>query len=300
MSNPVFGSSSVFADPVKRRGNKKEDRQQTTSQADPYAGSQQGAYGAGSGAYSAAPAAASLNQMYDSPSATSVDTGRLTYDDVIMKTGGLLALLVVVAALTWVSFDAMPNLYIAGAIIGFVLAMVNIFKKKISPGLIIAYAIAEGVFVGGLSAMLNSVFPGVALQAVLATAITFGVTLALFKSGKIRASAKATKIFMVAMLGYLAFSLVNVGVMVFGSSNSAWGLRSDVEVFGMPLGVVVGVVAVIIAAYALVLDFDSIQRGVTQGAPAQFAWKAAFGLIVTLVWLYVEFLRIFAILAGRD
>lgn len=284
MSNPVFGASPVFADPVKRRG--KQQRQ--PAQADPYA---------------APPAASTLDQMYQAPSATTVDTGRLTYDDVIMKTGGLIALLIVVAGATWVAFDAMPMLYIAGAIVGFVLAMVNIFKKKISPGLITAYVVAEGVFLGGLSAMLNSIYPGVAIQAFLATVITFAVTLVAFKSGKIRVSAKSTKIFMIAMLGYFAFSLVNVGIMIFGSgaaASSAWGLRSGVEVFGMPLGVVIGVLAVVLAAYSLVLDFDSIKRGVEQGAPAKFAWKAAFGLIVTLVWLYVEFLRIFAILAGRD
>lgn len=312
MSNPVFGSSAVFADPVKRRGNKKNQQDQQTPQNQQQAPSQQGAYGAprtnpysagqqqnpyGAPAHGAAPSAAGMNQMYNAPSATPVDTGRLTYDDVIMKTGGLIALLIVVAAATWVAYDAMPYLYIVGAIVGFGLALVNIFKKKISPGLITAYAIAEGVFVGGLSAMLDGIYPGVALQAVLATAITFGVTLGLFKSGKIRASAKATKIFMVVMLGYVAFSLVNVGIMMFGSNDSAWGLRSSVTVFGIPLGVIVGVLAVILAAYSLVLDFDSIQRGVQQGAPAKFAWKAAFGLIVTLVWLYVEFLRIFALLS---
>lgn len=311
MSNPVFGSTAAFADPVKRRGNKGQN-QQETAQTDPYARPNAyeptSAYAEPSaqpqhGSAPATAGAAGLNHMYNAPSATPVDTGRLTYDDVIMKTGGLLALLVVVAAATWTVADAMPSLYIFGAIIGFVLALVNIFGKTIRPGLIVAYAVAEGVFVGGLSAMLNSIFPGVALQAVIATVITFGVTLALFKSGKIRASAKATKIFMVAMLGYLAFSLVNVGMMIFGSSDAAWGMRSStLTILGIeiPLGVLIGVVAVILAAYSLVLDFDSIERGVQQGAPAKFAWKAAFGLIVTLVWLYVEFLRIFSILAGRD
>ncbi len=319
MSNPIFGSSAVFADPVKRRGNRQQSQQQsqqhTATSGNPYAphaAQQQNPYAPNAGqqnagqqpAYGrspapATPAAAGLNQMYSAPSATPVNTGRLTYDDVIMKTGGLLALLVLVAAVTWAAFDALPYLYVAGALIGFVLALVNIFRKKISPPLIVAYTVAEGVFVGGISAMLNTVYPGVALQAVLATVITFSVTLALFKSGKIRASAKATKIFMVAMLGYVAFSLVNVGMMIFGSNDAAFGLRSQ-EVGGIPLGVIIGVLAVILAAYSLVLDFDSIERGVKQGAPAKFAWKAAFGLIVTLVWLYIEFLRIFSLIAGRN
>lgn len=269
MSNPVFGSSNVFADPVKRRGDKAP----------------------------ATPDAGTLDQMYAAPSATPVQTGRLTYDDVIMKTGGLLALLVVVAGATWL---LAPQLYIVGAIVGFVLAMVNIFKKQPSPALITAYAVAQGVFLGGLSAVLDAVYPGVALQALLATAVTFGATLVLFTSGKVRATPKLTRIFLVAMVGYLAFSLVNLGIMIFGSNDAAWGLRTSVTIMGMPLGVVIGVVAVLLAAYSLVIDFDAIQRGVREGAPAKFAWTAAFGLIVTLVWLYVEFLRIFAILSGRD
>ncbi|MGO1316460.1 MAG: Bax inhibitor-1/YccA family protein [Cellulomonadaceae bacterium] len=280
MSNPVFGSNDVFADPVQRRGRKQ-------APANPYASTP-------------TPDAGTLDQMYAAPTATPRDTGRLTYDDVIVKTGGLLALLVVVAAATWMTFDAAPGLYIVGAIVGFVLAMVNIFKKQPSPALITAYTVAQGVFLGGLSASLDRIYPGVALQALLATTVTVAVTLLLFTSGKVRATPKATKIFLVLMLSYLAFSLVNLGIMIFGSSDAAWGLRTSVTVFGIPLGVVLGIVAVLLAAYSLVLDFDSIQRGVREGAPAKFAWTAAFGLIVTLVWLYVEFLRIFAILAGRD
>ena len=274
MSNPVFGSSGVFADPSSRRG---------------------------SGPVAGQPVdAPTLEQMYQAPTATTRDTGRLTYDDVIMKTGGLLALLAVVAAGTWMVSDTMPYLYIIGAIVGFVLAMVNIFKKQPSPALITAYAVAEGVFVGGLSALLDRAYPGVAMQALLATAVTFAVTLFAFKSGKVRVTPKANKIFMIAMLSYLAFSLVNVGLMIFGGTDSAWGLRSGVEVFGIPLGVLIGALAVLLGAYSLVVDFDGIERGVRQGAPAKFAWTAAFGLIVTIVWLYVEFLRIFAILQGRD
>ena len=276
MSNPVFGSNATFSDPaIKRRGQKN------------------------SAPYAPVSTPGQLDAMYNSPAATTVDTGRLTYEDVIMKAGGLIALLVVVAAGAWVTHEALPGLYIVGAIVGFVLAMVNIFKKAPSPALIVAYTIAEGVFLGGLSAMLDRLYPGVALQALLATGITFAVTLFACKSGKIRASAKATKIFTIIMLSYFAFSLINVGVMIFGSGGNQWGLRGG-EIFGFKLGVIIGIVAVCLAAYSLVLDFDSIQRGVIQGAPKKFAWTAAFGLIVTLVWLYVEFLRIFAILSGRD
>lgn len=274
MTNPVFGSNQVFKDPVQRRG--RQVGPQTP--VDP----------------------STLENMYAMPSATAVQTGRLTYDDVIVKAGGLIALLVVVAGLTWVATPTMPALWIVGAVVGFVLALVNIFKKTPSPALITAYTVAEGMFLGGLSAILNAVYPGVAMQALVATVVTFGVVLVGFRSGKLRTSPKLTRIFMIAMLSYFAFSLVNVGIMIFGSSDAAWGLRSSVSIGGIPLGVVIGVLAVLLASYSLVMDFEAIERGVVQGAPRSFAWTAAFGLIVTLVWLYTEFLRIFALLSGRD
>ena len=99
----------------------------------------------------------------------------------------------------------------------------------------------------------------------------------------------------VAMGGYLLFSVVNFALMVTGVIDQPWGLRS-VEVFGIPLGLIVGLVAVVLAAISLAMDFEAIQRGVEQGLPTRYAWAGAFGLVVTLVWLYLEFLRILAIL----
>ena len=119
------------------------------------------------------------------------------------------------------------------------------------------------------------------------------MTLALFASGKIRASARATKIFMIAMIGYLVFSLLNL-VLSFTGIVDGGGLRSGW------LGVAIGVLVVIMAAYSLVLDFDMVQQGVRNGAPRKFGWQAAFGIMVTVVWLYVEILRIIAILRGSE
>ena len=140
----------------------------------------------------------------------------------------------------------------------------------------------------------------------MATLSVVGVTLALFASGKVRASKRATKIFMIAMLGYLVFSLINVVMMMFGAfsgPNSAgpFGMGSQPSfLFGIPWGVLIGVLVVIMAAYSLVLDFDSIQSGVRNGAPRQMAWLGAFGIMVTVVWLYVEILRIIAIARGSN
>lgn len=277
MSNPVFTSSRAFRDPVQQRGH-----------------SAQG-FGDGSAA-----SAATLESMYSQPAATPVQTNRITYDDVIVKTGGLLALVVVLAAISWQVAPSMPGLYIGGAIIGFVLALVNIFKRTPSPALIMGYAAAQGVFLGGLSFFLDQFYPGVAMQALIATVVTFVVVLLGFKSGKLRTSPKLTKMFFIAMISYAAFSLVNLGIMLFGSNDAAWGLRSSVEIAGLPLGVIIGALAVLLASYSLVMDFEQIKHGVEVGAPRNLAWTFAFGLVVTLVWLYVEFLRIFAILSGRD
>jgi len=143
----------------------------------------------------------------------------------------------------------------------------------------------------------------VAPQAVLGTFCVFAVTLALFKSGKVRATPKAMKFFMIAMLGYLVFSLVNLALMMFGVLDNQWGARGmDISIMGIsiPLGVLIGLVAIGLAAFSLIMDFTSIEEGVRAGVDARYSWTAAFGLTVTLIWLYVEILRVLAILRGND
>lgn len=279
MSNPVFNNSDIFRDPRARRG-----RNQGGTAVRP---GQAAGYGA-AGAQTID--AVSLDKMYEAPAATTAQTGRLTYDDVIVKTGGLLALLVVVAAAT---YAFAPGLWVVGMIVGLVLGLVNAFKRNPSPLLITAYAVAEGVFVGGISKFYESAFgAGLVPQAVLATVAVFASALVLFRSGKVRVTPKFTRFLIIGLVGYVAFSLLNL-VLAFVFPGEMFGpLR------GGFLGVVVGLVAVGLAAMSLIMDFDSIKRGVEQGAPAKFAWSAAFGLIVTLVWLYLELLRLLAILRG--
>ena len=236
-----------------------------------------------------------LDEIYNRSSAPA-EGETMTVENTIVKTVISFILLLAGAAIGWISAPAVPLLWIGAAIVAFVLALVNIFKKEPSAPLILAYAVAEGVFIGGISAFYEAMWPGVVVQAVIATLVVVGVTLALFASGKIRASAKATKVFLIAMVGYLVFSLVNVGIMIFGGAGgNPWGLRGSVEIFGIPLGVILGVFVVILAAYSLVLDFDFIQRGVNNKAPAKYGWTGAFGIMVTVVWLYLELLRMFAI-----
>lgn len=259
-----------------------------------------------------AAAQAQLEGMYAAPAAGAIETDRMSVEDTVWKTVGLFAILVVTAAAGWIwtmssvtPLNPSPNLapWLIGMIGGFVLSLAVIFgsRKKVRPVLIFAYAAFEGLFVGGISAFFEFLYPGIVVQATLATLTVVGVTLALFASGKVRASKRATKIFMIAMIGYLVFALINIGLMLFNVpiAGGAFGLYS-MKVFGIPLGLIIGVFVVIMAAYSLVLDFDQIQQGVRNGAPRQYAWLGAFGIMVTVVWLYVEILRILAILRGSN
>ncbi|UNX55612.1 Bax inhibitor-1/YccA family protein [Georgenia sp. TF02-10] len=291
MSNPVFEKSPYFGQNAQRTpagypaypgyvpdGGRPAARQPAPSQPGLAAGE-----------------VADLERAYRQPPAAPADTGRMTYDDVIVKTGLVLAVIVLAGAAHWV---AGPNvaLTMGGALVGLVLGLVNSFKREPSKGLILAYAAAEGVFLGGISAVFNAQWEGIVLQAVIGTAATFAAALFLFKSGTVRVTPKLTRIVLVALVGYALFSLVNVVLMLTGASADPWGLRTGVELMGIPLGVFIGVFAVGLAAVCLIMDFDAIKRGVDAGVPGRFAWSAAFGLAVTLVWLYLEFLRLLAIL----
>jgi uncharacterized YccA/Bax inhibitor family protein len=271
MANPIFDNSPVFQDPVQRRGQKG-----TPANA--------GVTYATTGA--AATDAASLEALYGSPAATTRETGRMTYDDVIVRTAGLLAVLVVVGAATWVFA---PGLWWIGAIVGLVLGLVNAFRREPSPGLIVLYAAFEGMFLGGLSKFYEEQWNGIVGQAVLATLSVFAVSLVLFKSGKVRVTDKFRRTVLLGLIGYCLFSLVNLVVWLFNPGSVFGPLRSGW------LGIAVGLIAVGLAAASLIIDFDSIKRGVDKGVPAKLAWVAAFGLVVTLIWLYLELLRILAI-----
>jgi uncharacterized YccA/Bax inhibitor family protein len=293
MSNPVFSRSDVFGEPRRtgaagaRRGGTATYPNQTPAYGTP---PQPGQYGA---AGQQAMDASQLDAMYESPSATTADTKRMTYDDVIIKTGGLLALLVVVAAATWtlVPRPMLGVVMIVGLIGGLVLGLVNAFKRNPSPALIVAYTVFEGAFLGAISLMYNQIADGAVWQAVLGTASVFAVSLFLFRSGKVRVTPKFTRWLMFALLGYALFSLINFVLMMTGVLDG-FGMRNG------PIGVIVGLVAVGLAAASLIVDFDSIKRGVEAGVPAKMAWAAAFGLLVTLIWLYLELLRLVTIISS--
>jgi len=238
-----------------------------------------------------------LEQMYDAPPAGPIQTGRVTYDDVVVKTLGLFVVLVAAAAGSWFLTRGNPALlmplWIGGALLGFGVALAVIFMKTISAPLIVLYALLEGVFLGAFSQVMEQRWPGIVMTAVVATLCTFAGMLAGYRFGIVKVTSRSRRIFGMAMIGYLLYSVVNVVALMFGWT-SGWGFNSS----GL-LGIGISLLGVGLAAYALAIDFDDIGNAVRAGMPEKVSWKLAFGLIVTLVWLYLEILRLLAVLRGN-
>ena len=238
-----------------------------------------------------------LQKLHDLSSPNTVAEPAMTVQGTLTRSLLSFVVLLIGGAVGWFLVASNPTIAVGvfaiSGIAAFVLAMVNIFKREPSPALILLYALFEGGLIGGLSQMYNSLWSGIVIQAVLGTGLVIGVTLALFASGKIRASARATRVWLIAMIAYLIMSLVNVMLVWFVPGMNPWGI-GGISVFGIPLGVIIGILVVLMCAYSLVLDFDMVQRGVANEAPRKYEWTGAFSIMVTVVWLYLEILRILA------
>jgi uncharacterized YccA/Bax inhibitor family protein len=224
----------------------------------------------------------SLEATYAAPAASSLRTGRMTMDDVVMRTATLFAVLVAVGAFAWGANS--PGLALVGFLGGFVLAMVNSFSKKVRVPLVIAYAAAQGLALGTISRIYNEAYSGIVGQAVIGTLCAFGGILVAYRSGKIRVTPKFTRIMVGALIGYLVFGIITMFTGFPGGST----------------GLLIAVAGVALATFFLVLDFDQIERTIAAGAPQQESWRMAFGLMVTIVWLYMEVLRLLSILRNSD
>ncbi|PID98377.1 MAG: Bax1 inhibitor-like family protein [Actinobacteria bacterium] len=238
---------------------------------------------------------AEAEAAYRAPAADAVDRGRMTYDDVLVKSGIAFGVLFIGATIGWFAAAVSPAagalVMGAGFLVAFILAMVNIFGSTIRPALILAYAAFEGLALGAISAFMEFSQPGIVIQALLATAAVFGVTLLLFTSGKVRNSPKLARFTLISLVGILVYRLLNFVLVLTGVLSTPRGF-DDVTIFGIPLGVAVGVLAVLVGAASLIQDFDQIKRGVEMGAPAKFAWACTFAVMVTVVWMYLEILRL--------
>jgi uncharacterized YccA/Bax inhibitor family protein len=232
---------------------------------------------------------AALENLYNSPAASSLRTGRMTIDDVVTRTAILFAVLVTVGAGAW-TLNLGGGALMLGFIGGLVLAMVNIFSKTVKPALVIAYAAFQGLALGTLSNMYNTVYDGIVGQAILVTISAFAAMLFAYKSGRIRVTPKFTKVLMTALLGYFVLAMVSLVGSFFGASLYNIG----------GLGLILAAGGMVLASFFLILDFDQIQNSINAGVPQTESWRAAFGLMVTIVWLYMEVLRLLSILRGND
>lgn len=250
-----------------------------------------------------APSADALNHQFGMPAASADQMGRMSVEDTIAKSAVLFGIVLVTAIANWLITMAQPTLGLTLAIVGSFAALITglvlAFSKKVRVSAVMIFAVSEGFLVGGYSAYLEAYFPGVVVQAVLATFVVVGVTLALFTSGKVRTSPKLTKFFMIAGLSYLVFSLINFGLMVFNVTDNPLGMRG-VEIFGIPLGVFLGIFAVVMGAYLLISDFEFIQQGSRNGAPRVYGWLGAYALVSSVVYIYLELLRLIAIMRSND
>jgi len=224
----------------------------------------------------------------------------MTVRGTINKFGVMFLMLLGAASFTWSLFykgvNVMP--WMMGSMIGgLVLALVMIFKKEWSPYLALGYALCEGLFLGAISAFFDYAFresyPGIIMQAVLLTFGTAGAMYALYAFRIIRATNTFKKIVITATAGIAIFYLIAMVLRLFGVEMP---YLHDNGVIG--IGISVFIVA--IAALNLILDFDMIEQGAAHGAPKYFEWYSAFGLMVTIVWLYLEILRLLSKLASRD
>jgi uncharacterized YccA/Bax inhibitor family protein len=231
------------------------------------------------------PSVAQLEDIYRAPRA-------LTLDDVVMKTGLLLALVVATGAVGWLA-DVGPGLVAGAALLGLGLALVNIFKKQVSPPLVLAYAACEGVFLGAISHAYNDAYHGIALQAAVGTSAIFGAVLWAYASGKLRATPRFTKVVVGAFVGLFALLIVNVLASLIGGGDGL-GLRS-----GGAMSILFSLAFITVGSLTFVLDFDQAQRLVEARVDEREAWRVAFGLVVGLVWLYLEVLRLLSYLNRR-
>ena len=221
----------------------------------------------------------------------------MTIQGTVNKSFLLVALVVLGASYTWkMMLDqsaGMMIFVIGGAIGGFITALITVFKKTWSPYTAPLYAILQGLFLGGISAMFNASFPGIVIQAV---ALTFGTLFALlfaYKSGLIKVT-ENFRLGVVAATGGIA--IVYLLSFVLGM----FGINIGFMHSNGPIGIIISLVIVVVAALNLVLDFDFIETGAKQGAPKYMEWYASFGLMVTLVWLYLEMLRLLSKISSRN
>jgi uncharacterized YccA/Bax inhibitor family protein len=218
----------------------------------------------------------------------------MTVDDVVVKTIALLGILGVSATAVWVLVpDSLLGLAaIGGAIVGLVLGLIISFSRMANPALVVAYAIAEGALVGGVSKLYETRWDGIVLQAVTATFGVFFLMAILYKIRALRATPRFVRGLVAAMAGIFAVIVVDLILRLFDINT---GLRD-----GSPLAIGFSLVIIVVAALSFILSFHEVEEGVRMGLPQRYSWVASFGILVSLIWLYLEMLRLISYFQGDD
>jgi uncharacterized YccA/Bax inhibitor family protein len=243
------------------------------------------------------------SKSFTNTSSANTDVSAIDYNETMTVSGTinksfiLLGLLVATSLITWnlVSNGYNPIvLTIGGAIIGLILVVVASFKPQLSNYLAPAYALFEGLFIGGISAFFEMSYPGIVTQAVGGTFVTFIVCFLLYKYNIVKVTEKFKSVVVAATLAIMAYYLITwIGSMIFSSFQ-------PVHYGNSLMSIGISVFVIVIAALNLFLDFDQIEKGAQEQMPKYMEWFSAMGLMVTLVWLYIEFLRLLSKIASRD
>ncbi|GHB12924.1 MULTISPECIES: Bax inhibitor-1/YccA family protein [Streptomyces] len=292
-SNPVFSRRGFSRDNGYAGFNAAPQAGAPAAGANPYA------QGTAANPYATNPYAQQDTQ-YGAPQAPA-RSGAMTIDDVVTRTAMTLGTVVLTAALSWAllpvdeaNLGTSYGIAIGAALVAFVFAMIQSFKRKPSPAIILAYAAFEGVFLGVISSAVSTyISPGTVMQAVMGTMCVFAGVLIAYKMRWIRVTRRFYGFVMAAAMGFVLLMMVNLLFSVFGGGDGL-GFRSG------GLGILFGVIGIILGACFLALDFKQVEDGVNYGAPREESWLAAFGLTLTLVWIYLEMLRLLSILNGDD
>lgn len=218
-----------------------------------------------------------------------ISSQKMTVGGTGIKILGLFSLLLTGAFVAW-NVPAVQALMIPAALVGLGLAVWISFSKKIRPAAVMAYAVVQGIFIGTISSFFESQYEGIVMNAVIGTLTTAGAMFTAYSMGWIKVTARFTRVMTFAIIGYAGFALVNLLVGLFTNSSG---------IYGTGFGWLAGLVGVGLAAFTLNLDFEDISQGAATGLPREYEWKAAFGLLVTMVWLYLEILRLLSIF-NRD
>ncbi|MBR6459139.1 MAG: Bax inhibitor-1/YccA family protein [Actinomycetaceae bacterium] len=237
----------------------------------------------------------SMPAAHESYPAYTVET--MKYNDALQKTGILLGVTVISAFAAWflLPMQMLMPLAIGGSIAALVIGIVASRQRLVKPGLAIAYTVLEGATLGAITGALNVAYPGIAFQAVLGTFIVVAVAAGLHFSGKVRTSGRGMRIVMTLLIAAIIYALVDMVLVLTGVLGQS---MDYFKIGGIPIGIIFGLILIVAAGYSLIGDLELIRNAELNGAPKEFAWTCAFGLVISIIWIYIEVLRILAILAS--